>query len=142
MSSVSHCKVCGSVLVLTLMLVATASALSLAGLERTAHQSQLAAALVRQAALRAETTRALAAGASAVGAARSFAGRCPLRCDWSDARRIPEKPGVTAVYVVRRVSSSRLLVTARATHADGGKAAGYALFDAGGAFLLGRWLPP
>lgn len=131
----------GNILVLTLTLVAVTSALSLAGLERTTHQSQLAAALVRQSVLRTEAANALTAAARTVSDERAlpFTPECPPRCDWRDAQRVSAAPGVAAAYLVQRAAPGRFLIVARAAHAGGGEAVVHGLFDSrDGAFRLIR----
>lgn len=132
MSSASPCKVRGGILVLTLMLLAVTTALSLAGLERTAHQSQLAAALARRSVLQLEAANALAAAAADGAAQRSapaFVPGCPPQCDWGSARRASAGAGVTAAYIVQRAAPERFSITARATHPGGGEAVAHGLFD-------------
>ena len=136
MNSASPCKLRGSVLVLTLTLVTVTTALSLAGLERTGHQSELAAALARRAVLRAEAVGVLvaAAGAASGKHAQAFTPGCPPRCDWRNARRVAAAtsaaPGVTAAYIAQHVAPGRFLIAARTTHAGGGEAVAHGLFDA------------
>ena len=120
---------------LTLTLVTVTTALSLAGLERTGHQSELAAALVRRSVLRAEAVGVLVAAAAASEKhAQAFTPGCPPRCDWRNARRvsaaISAAPGVTAAYIAQHVAPGRFLIAARAAHAGGGEAVAHGLFDA------------
>ncbi len=136
MSSASPGKTRGSVLVLTLVLIAVMTALSLAGLERTNYQSQLAAALARRALLQTAATHTLADAAHNIGTgghAQAFAPGCPQECDWRNARQADAAADVTAAYVVQRLApaSTRFLITARTVHAHGGEVLAHALFDTG-----------
>ena len=119
-------------MVLTLTLVTVTTALSLAGLERTGHQSELAAALVRRSVLRAEAVGVLvdAAGAASGKHAQAFTPGCPPRCDWRNARRVSAAPGVTAAYIAQHIAPGRFLIAVRTTHAGGGEAVVHGLFDA------------
>ncbi len=122
-------------MVLTLVLVALMTSLSLAGLERTNYQSQLAAGLARRTLLQTEAMRALTAAARNVGAgghAQTFVPGCPQHCDWKNARQTSAAAGITAAYIAQQLtpSTSRFLITARAVHANGGEVIAHALFDA------------
>ena len=141
MNSVSLYKAHGSVLILTLMLVSIMTALSLAGLTRTNHQSQLAAVLIRQALLKSDAayalitaTRHIIRNANVDEAAKQlplFSPGCPHQCDWQNAQTIQTDTAVTTAYIAQRVAptSNRFLITARATHTNGSEAITHGLFD-------------
>ncbi len=127
-------KARGSTLILTLVLITVMAMLSLAGLERTRYQSQLATGLARQTLLQTEAMHALAAAARhADTSAQAFMPGCPQQCNWRNARRTDAAADVSATYIAQRLApaSNRFLITARAVHTSGGEAIAHALFDAG-----------
>ena len=137
MNSASGSKACGSILILSLVLISILSTLSLAGLARTGNQSQLAAVLAHQAVLQAEARRALtiAAHRAAIAGSR-HAGPpvpgCPERCDWKQARPIYTDTNIDAAYIVQRLApeTRRFLISVRATQQAGGEFILHGLLDA------------
>lgn len=122
---------------LCLVLISIMSTASLAGLDRTRNQSQLAAALTRQALLQAEARQTLIEAARLADSdgkkyAQLEAAGCPERCDWSEAWRADTDKDVNAAYIVQRLAPGKnhFMISVRATHRAGGEFVTHGLFNA------------